>query len=202
MTVVIAAINGKGGAGKTTALMNIAGEYALRGGSVAMIDMDAAQQSDEVVDATARRRTLSPKASKSTATRRQRDWSAGWRDNAGAVRSRADRHARRGHVDRGPGDRRGRPGDLADPAVEARGARRHRQFRECAAHQRGARQDLPAWRAADPHHRDRPTYGTLPQDQADHRGQGRDLSVPDRGVRAQRLQGHPQWASERFRCRR
>jgi len=41
MTVVIAAINGKGGAGKTTALMNIAGEYALRGGGVAMIDMDA-----------------------------------------------------------------------------------------------------------------------------------------------------------------
>lgn len=41
MTVVIAAINGKGGAGKTTALMNIAGEYALRGGSVAMIDVDA-----------------------------------------------------------------------------------------------------------------------------------------------------------------
>ena len=41
MTVVIAAINGKGGAGKTTALMNLAGEYALRGGSVAMIDMDA-----------------------------------------------------------------------------------------------------------------------------------------------------------------
>jgi chromosome partitioning protein len=38
---VIAAINGKGGAGKTTALMNIAGEYALRGGGVAMIDMDA-----------------------------------------------------------------------------------------------------------------------------------------------------------------
>jgi len=41
MTVVIAAINGKGGAGKTTALMNIAGEYALRGRHVAMIDMDA-----------------------------------------------------------------------------------------------------------------------------------------------------------------
>lgn len=41
MTVVIAAINGKGGAGKTTALMNIAGEYALRGKRVAMIDMDA-----------------------------------------------------------------------------------------------------------------------------------------------------------------
>ena len=41
MTVVIAAINGKGGAGKTTALMNIAGEYALRGERVAMIDMDA-----------------------------------------------------------------------------------------------------------------------------------------------------------------
>jgi chromosome partitioning protein len=40
MPVVIAAINGKGGAGKTTALMNIAGEYALRGGRVAMIDMD------------------------------------------------------------------------------------------------------------------------------------------------------------------
>jgi chromosome partitioning protein len=28
MTLVIAAINGKGGAGKTTTLMNIAGEYA------------------------------------------------------------------------------------------------------------------------------------------------------------------------------
>jgi len=41
MTVVIAAINGKGGAGKTTALMNIAGEYALHGNAVAMIDMDA-----------------------------------------------------------------------------------------------------------------------------------------------------------------
>lgn len=41
MPVVIAAINGKGGAGKTTALVNIAGEYALRGGRVAMIDMDA-----------------------------------------------------------------------------------------------------------------------------------------------------------------
>lgn len=41
MTVVIAAINGKGGAGKTTVLMNIAGEYALRGKRVAMIDMDA-----------------------------------------------------------------------------------------------------------------------------------------------------------------
>lgn len=41
MPVVIAAINGKGGAGKTTALMNIAGEYALRGRRVAMIDMDA-----------------------------------------------------------------------------------------------------------------------------------------------------------------
>lgn len=41
MTIVIAAINGKGGAGKTTALMNIAGEYALRGSSVVMIDMDA-----------------------------------------------------------------------------------------------------------------------------------------------------------------
>lgn len=41
MTVVISAINAKGGAGKTTALMNIAGEYALRGNKVAMIDMDA-----------------------------------------------------------------------------------------------------------------------------------------------------------------
>jgi chromosome partitioning protein len=41
MTVVIAAINGKGGAGKTTTLMNITGEHALRGGSVAMVDMDA-----------------------------------------------------------------------------------------------------------------------------------------------------------------
>lgn len=40
MPIVIAAINGKGGAGKTTALMNIAGEYALRGGSVAMLDID------------------------------------------------------------------------------------------------------------------------------------------------------------------
>lgn len=41
MTLVIAAINGKGGAGKTTALMNVAGEYAMRGSGVAMIDMDA-----------------------------------------------------------------------------------------------------------------------------------------------------------------
>ncbi|MGX5830232.1 ParA family protein [Mesorhizobium sp. 43Arga] len=41
MPTVISAINGKGGAGKTTALMNIAGEYALRGRTVAMIDMDA-----------------------------------------------------------------------------------------------------------------------------------------------------------------
>jgi chromosome partitioning protein len=41
MPIVIAAINGNGGAGKTTALMNIAGEYALRGRRVAMIDMDA-----------------------------------------------------------------------------------------------------------------------------------------------------------------
>ncbi len=40
MPIVISAINGKGGAGKTTALMNIAGEYALRGKAVAMIDMD------------------------------------------------------------------------------------------------------------------------------------------------------------------
>lgn len=41
MPTMISAINGKGGAGKTTALMNIAGEYALRGSTVAMIDMDA-----------------------------------------------------------------------------------------------------------------------------------------------------------------
>jgi chromosome partitioning protein len=41
MPIVISAINAKGGAGKTTALMNIAGEYALRGKSVAMVDMDA-----------------------------------------------------------------------------------------------------------------------------------------------------------------
>ncbi|UCI10687.1 ParA family protein [Mesorhizobium sp. B1-1-8] len=41
MPIVISAINGKGGAGKTTALMNIGGEYALRGLTVAMIDMDA-----------------------------------------------------------------------------------------------------------------------------------------------------------------
>jgi chromosome partitioning protein len=40
MPIVIAAINGKGGAGKTTALMNVAGEYALRGRRVCMIDMD------------------------------------------------------------------------------------------------------------------------------------------------------------------
>lgn len=40
MPIVIAAINGKGGAGKTTALMNIAGEYALRGEAVAMLDID------------------------------------------------------------------------------------------------------------------------------------------------------------------
>ncbi|MFA6032173.1 MAG: ParA family protein [Myxococcota bacterium] len=41
MPIVISAINAKGGAGKTTALINIAGEYALRGRTVAMIDMDA-----------------------------------------------------------------------------------------------------------------------------------------------------------------
>lgn len=40
MTIVISAINGKGGAGKTTALINIAGEYALRQKTVALIDMD------------------------------------------------------------------------------------------------------------------------------------------------------------------
>jgi chromosome partitioning protein len=40
MPIVIAAINGKGGAGKTTALMNIAGEYALQGGTIAMLDID------------------------------------------------------------------------------------------------------------------------------------------------------------------
>ncbi|MDX8449372.1 ParA family protein [Mesorhizobium captivum] len=40
MPAVIAAINGKGGAGKTTALMNIAGEYALRGRSVGLLDID------------------------------------------------------------------------------------------------------------------------------------------------------------------
>lgn len=40
MTIVISAINGKGGAGKTTALMNIAGEYALRQNTVAMLDLD------------------------------------------------------------------------------------------------------------------------------------------------------------------
>lgn len=40
MTIVISAINGKGGAGKTTALLNIAGEYALRQKTVALIDMD------------------------------------------------------------------------------------------------------------------------------------------------------------------
>lgn len=40
MPTIIAAINGKGGAGKTTALMNIAGEYALRGSRVAMLDID------------------------------------------------------------------------------------------------------------------------------------------------------------------
>lgn len=40
MPIVISAINGKGGAGKTTALINIAGEYALRGSAVAMLDVD------------------------------------------------------------------------------------------------------------------------------------------------------------------
>lgn len=40
MPTVIAAINGKGGAGKTTALMNVAGEYALRSKTVAMLDID------------------------------------------------------------------------------------------------------------------------------------------------------------------
>lgn len=40
MPIVISAINGKGGAGKTTALINIAGEYALREHSVALLDVD------------------------------------------------------------------------------------------------------------------------------------------------------------------
>jgi len=40
MPTVISAINGKGGAGKTTTLMNIAGEYALLGWRVGMVDMD------------------------------------------------------------------------------------------------------------------------------------------------------------------
>lgn len=40
MPVVISAINGKGGAGKTTVLMNVAGEYALRGLTAVMVDMD------------------------------------------------------------------------------------------------------------------------------------------------------------------
>ena len=40
MPTIISAINGKGGAGKTTTLMNIAGEYALLGRRVGMIDMD------------------------------------------------------------------------------------------------------------------------------------------------------------------
>lgn len=40
MPIVISAINGKGGAGKTTALINIAGEYALRERSVALLDVD------------------------------------------------------------------------------------------------------------------------------------------------------------------
>jgi chromosome partitioning protein len=40
MPIVISAINGKGGAGKSTIIMNVAGEYALRGSAVAIVDMD------------------------------------------------------------------------------------------------------------------------------------------------------------------
>ncbi len=41
MPIVISAINAKGGAGKTTTLINVAGEYALRGKTVVLVDMDA-----------------------------------------------------------------------------------------------------------------------------------------------------------------
>ena len=41
MTAVSAAINRTSGVSETTALMNVAGEYARGGGSAAMIVMDA-----------------------------------------------------------------------------------------------------------------------------------------------------------------
>ncbi len=43
MTLTLGAVSGKGGAGKTTIVMLVAGEYALRGKRVLLIDADARQ---------------------------------------------------------------------------------------------------------------------------------------------------------------
>lgn len=43
MTLTLGAVSGKGGAGKTTIVMLVAGEYALRGKRVLLVDADARQ---------------------------------------------------------------------------------------------------------------------------------------------------------------
>ena len=43
MTICMSAVSGKGGAGKTTAVILLAGEYALEGKSVLLIDADGRQ---------------------------------------------------------------------------------------------------------------------------------------------------------------
>ncbi|CUX72315.1 MULTISPECIES: ParA family protein [Agrobacterium] len=47
MTICISAVSGKGGAGKTTAVILLAGEYALEGKSVLLIDADGRQNLNE-----------------------------------------------------------------------------------------------------------------------------------------------------------
>jgi chromosome partitioning protein len=47
MTVFISAVSGKGGAGKTTAVILVAGEYALQGKQVLLVDADGRQNLNE-----------------------------------------------------------------------------------------------------------------------------------------------------------
>ncbi|TIS16798.1 MAG: ParA family protein, partial [Mesorhizobium sp.] len=47
MPVFISAVSGKGGAGKTTAVILVAGEYALQGRRVLLIDADGRQNLHE-----------------------------------------------------------------------------------------------------------------------------------------------------------
>ena len=136
MPIVIAAINGKGGAGKTTALMNIAGEYALRGGSVAMIDMDPRNNLMKWWT-TATTRTIRPRASRSTAQDGQSDMERSMEKQADGFDLRPDRHAGRRYLHRRSRGRTDRSGDLADPAIKTGSARCHRVLRVRAAHQRG-----------------------------------------------------------------
>ena len=180
MPIVIAAINGKGGAGKTTALMNIAGEYALRGGTVAMLDIDPRNNlmkwwSDchdkdnqaEGID------VFGPKAGK-------------------AIVAFFERQA--DGFDYVLVDTPGEDTSIIDPVVahadlvispvqpskrEVVGAIECFEIRCSGSTNAWAR--VPAWRAEDTHHHARPSHRTLPQDPPDHRRPGGDLSVSDRG---------------------